>query len=302
MTTGRFDIELLEAFVAVADTGSVTRAGALINRTQPCVSSQLRRLEDRIGRQLIERTSRSMALTPHGRILYDHAAQILKSHEEARMRLSAPELTGKVHVGLPEWYATSRLQSLFCSFVRVHPNVKLELTVADSATLHEQLAANEINLAIALVQPGAEEPGSFVEEPLYWVASEDCALSDPLPLVLFPEPCPFRQYVFTSLENAGRKWCEQITTTSVAAAQMAIMSGVGIGCLPAGAVLDNFKILREHAGFPSLPATRLAIYTQKQSSSSIVEHLETYLEQFLESSIAGQSLLSAKPHPELRVV
>lgn len=301
MTTGRFDIELLEAFVAVADTGSVTRAGALINRTQPCVSSQLRRLEDRIGRQLIERTSRSMALTPHGRILYDHAAQILKSHEEARMRLSAPELTGKVHVGLPEWFATSRLQSLFCSFVRVHPNVKLELTVADSATLHEQLAANEINLAIALVQPG-DGPGSCVDEPLYWVAGEDCPLSDPLPLVLFPEPCPFRQYVFGALEKAGRKWCEQITTTSVAAAQMAVMSGVGISCLPAGAVLDSFKILREQQGFPVLPATQLAIYTQQQSRSLIVEHLETYLEQFLESSIAGQSLLSAKSHPELRVV
>ncbi|WP_420413152.1 LysR substrate-binding domain-containing protein [Roseibium sp.] len=302
MTAGRFDIELLEAFVAVADTGSVTRAGALINRTQPCVSSQLRRLEDRIGRQLIERTSRIMVLTPHGRILYDHAAQILKSHEEARMRLSAPELTGKVHVGLPEWFATSRLQSLFCSFVRVHSNVKLELTVADSATLHERLATNEINLAIALVQSGSAEANACVEELLYWVASLDCVLSDPLPLILFPEPCPFRQFVFTSLEAAGRRWYEQITTTSVAAAQMAILSGTGVGCLPAGAVLDSFKVLKEQAGFPPLPATRLAIYTQAQNSSPIVHHLKTYLEQFLESSVSGQSVLNSSTHPDLRVV
>lgn len=302
MTIGRFNIELLEAFVAVAEAGNVTHAGSKLNRTQPCVSTQLRRLEERVGKPLIERNARTMNLTPAGRILYQHATDILKSHEEARLRLSAPELTGTVHVGLPEWYATGQLQSIFCNFVKIHPNVKLEMTVADSATLHEMLSNNEINLAIALVSPSKAKPNGIVEETLHWAVSETCSLTDPLPLILFPEPCPFRELVFSSLARAGKQWYERITTTSVAAAQVAVLSGAGVGCLPSGAILDGFKILKEQNGFPKLPATELAIYTQTQTQSPIVDYLEIHLSELLQNATAQHSALAGKTQPDLRVV
>ncbi len=302
MSIGRFSIELLEAFVAVAEAGNVTHAGSRLNRTQPCVSTQLRRLEDRVGKPLIERTARTMNLTPAGRILYQHATEILKSHEEARLRLSAPELTGTVHVGLPEWYATGELQSIFCNFVRLHPNVKLEMTVADSATLHEMLGHNEINLAIALVSSAKPEPSGVVEEALHWVVTDACPLSDPLPLILFPEPCPFRELAFAALAQAGRQWYERITTTSVAAAQVAVMSGAGVSCLPSGAVLDGFRVLREQDGFPKLPDSQLAIYTQSKTQSPIVDYLEEHLADLLHSAITPRSALAGKPQPDLRVV
>jgi len=302
VTIGRFNIELLEAFVAVAEAGNVTHAGTRLNRTQPCVSTQLRRLEDRVGKPLIERNARTMNLTPAGRILYQHATEILRSHEEARLRLSAPELTGTVHVGLPEWYATGQLQSIFCNFVRIHPNVKLEMTVADSATLHEMLTNNEINLAIALVTASKALPDEVVEEPLHWAVNDGCQLTDPLPLILFPQPCPFREIVFSALAQAGRQWYERITTTSVAAAQVAVMSGAGISCLPSGAILEGFKILKEQDGFPRLPASQLAIYTQTSTQSPIVDYLEEHLNDLLQNAIAPRSALAGKISPELRVV
>ncbi|MBO0345391.1 LysR family transcriptional regulator [Roseibium limicola] len=303
MTIGRFNIELLEAFVAVAESGNVTHAGSKLNRTQPCVSTQLRRLEDRVGKPLIERTARTMNLTPAGRILYQHATEILKTHEEARMRLSAPELTGTVHVGLPEWYATGQLQSIFCNFVRAHPNVKLQMTVADSATLHDRLSSNEINLALALVNPSKAEPNRVVEEPLHWAVSDICPLVDPLPLILFPEPCPFREMTFKALSRAGRHWYERITTSSVAAAQVAVQSGAGICPLPAGAILDGFKVLKEQDGFPPLPATRLAIYTQAKKQSPIVDYLGEHLSGLLEKAETQHSALAGRAmSPDLRVV
>ncbi|WP_428645705.1 LysR family transcriptional regulator [Roseibium sp.] len=303
MTIGRFNIELLEAFVAVAESGNVTRAGSRLNRTQPCVSTQLKRLEERVGKALIERNARTMNLTAAGRILYQHATEILRSHEEARLRLAAPELTGTVHVGLPEWYATDKLQSIFCNFVKIHPHVKLELTVADSATLHDMLARNEINLAIALVSSSEKsKPAETVEEALHWAVSEDCTLTDPLPLILFPEPCPFREMVFSALAGAGRQWYERITTTSVAAAQVAVRSGAGICCLPSGALLDGFKVLKEQHGFPALPATELAIYTPSTNQSPIVDYLEEHLNALLQSATAPHSALAGKIQPDLRVV
>lgn len=302
MTIGRFNIELLEAFVAVAEAGNVTYAGTKLNRTQPCVSTQLRRLEERVGKPLIERSARTMNLTPAGRILYQHATEILRSHEEARLRLSAPELTGTVHVGLPEWYATGQLQSIFCNFVRIHPNVKLEMTVADSATLHERLSNNEINLAIALVSPGKPKPTEIFEEPLHWAVGDNCALTDPLPLIMFPEPCPFREITFSALARAGRQWYERITTTSVAAAQVAVMSGAGICCLPTGAILEGFRVLKEQDGFPRLTGTQLAIYTQSKTQSPIVDYLEEHLNDLLQNAVAPRSALAGKMQPDLRVV
>ena len=302
MTIGRFNIELLEAFVAVADSGNVTQAGIMLNRTQPCVSTQLKRLEDRVGKPLIERSARTMGLTPAGRILYQYATDILKSHDDARQRLSAPELTGTVHVGLPEWYATSQLQSIFCNFVRIHPNVKLQMTVADSAALHEKLTSNEINLAIALTDKAKPDPQDFVEEPLYWAVGDSCPLTDPLPLILFPEPCPFRGMAFRCLEETGRSWYERITTTSVAAAQVAVMSGAGVCCLPAGAILENFTLLKEQDGFPPLPSTRLAIYTQEGTKSPIVNYLAEHLAGLLQNSFVQHSALAKKPQPDLRLV
>ncbi len=302
LTVGRFNIELLEAFVAVAEMGNVTLAGARLNRTQPCVSTQLRRLEDRVGKPLIERAARSMELTAAGRILYQHATDILKSHEEARLRLSAPELTGTVHVGLPEWSTTGQLQSIFCNFVRIHPNVKLEMTVADSATLHDKLSRNELNLAIALVCPAKPEPAGVVEEQLHWAAGDAFAPSDPVPLILFPEPCPFRDISFRALAGAGRQWYERITTTSVAAAQVAVNSGAGVCCLPSGAIVDGFRILKEQDGFPALPATKLAVYTPAKAQSPIVDYLEAHLSELLQNAIPSRSALTGKSQPELRVV
>ena len=104
--TGRMSIEMLEAFVAVARSGNITQAGKMLNRTQPCISTQLKRLEERVGKPLLKRNARLMGLTQAGYILLENAENILQTYEITKLRLSAPELTGEVHVGLPEWFTT----------------------------------------------------------------------------------------------------------------------------------------------------------------------------------------------------
>ncbi len=60
------DLTALRSFVAVADVGGVTRAAGHLNLTQSAVSMQLKRLEDSLGTRLLDRTTRSVALTPAG--------------------------------------------------------------------------------------------------------------------------------------------------------------------------------------------------------------------------------------------
>ena len=77
MNLPTLDPELLQAFVAVADQRSFTRAAAALNRTQSAVSMQIKRLEDSVGRRVFERTSRSLALTPAGETLLGYARRML---------------------------------------------------------------------------------------------------------------------------------------------------------------------------------------------------------------------------------
>ncbi|MFK7903338.1 MAG: LysR family transcriptional regulator [Nitratireductor sp.] len=306
MTTGRLSIELLEAFVAIAKTGNITNAGIELNRSQPCISTQLKRLEERVGKALIDRSERRIGLTHYGEILLENAEDILRSYEITKQRLSTPELSGIVHVGLPEWFATHKLNSIFCNFSRVHPNVKLKMTIADSDTLHKMLEKNELNLALALTTDSKPEPQEVVNEPLVWVSNQHIEVNTKdigtkIPLILFNEPCPFRDAIFNTLKIHDLKWDERFTTTSVAAAQVAISSGLGVGVLPAGAVKKEFRILTQEDGLPPLQDTSLAIYKSDAKSCRTVEFLAAHLSDFMKQTIAINSTLSTSLPGELKL-
>ena len=83
MNLPALDPELLQAFVAVADQRSFTRAAATLNRTQSAVSMQIKRLEDRLGVELFHRTKANVDLSPCGEGLLGYARRILSLSDEA---------------------------------------------------------------------------------------------------------------------------------------------------------------------------------------------------------------------------
>ena len=85
------DLALLRAFLAVVETGSVTGAARLLNRTQAAVSLQIKRLEENLGQQLFERDHKRLALAPQGEQLIGHPARLAFGgrHRHQRRRLAA---------------------------------------------------------------------------------------------------------------------------------------------------------------------------------------------------------------------
>jgi DNA-binding transcriptional LysR family regulator len=73
------DLDQLQTFIAIADTGSFTRAAEGVHRTQSAVSMQMRRLEDRIGKPLFEKDGRTNRLTEEGEKLLSYARRMLAS-------------------------------------------------------------------------------------------------------------------------------------------------------------------------------------------------------------------------------
>ena len=103
------DLQLLRAFLAVAECGRFRGASERLNVTQSTVSQQIKRLEEELGRPLFRRTTRRVALTHDGEVLVGEAARLLRQEEEIRHRLTGPRLSGTVRVGAVEEVASTVL-------------------------------------------------------------------------------------------------------------------------------------------------------------------------------------------------
>src|SRR5947208_6457447 len=93
------DIDQLRTFVAIADTGSFTRAAEVVHKTQSAVSMQMKRLEERVGRPIFERDGRLSKLTDDGERLLDYARRILRINNECVASFVDAELAGRVRLG-----------------------------------------------------------------------------------------------------------------------------------------------------------------------------------------------------------
>src|SRR5687767_1024314 len=103
------EIDLLPAFVAVADSGGFTPAAGLVGRTQSAVSQKVKRLEVATGKRLFERTSRSLALTRYGDILLGYARRIITLNDQAAREVMAPPARGLLRLGVAEDFIPHRL-------------------------------------------------------------------------------------------------------------------------------------------------------------------------------------------------
>ena len=95
------DLTALRSFVTVAETGGVTRAAGFLNLTQSAVSMQLKPLEESLNVPLLDRSSRSIALTAAGEQLLGYAKQMVALNDEAWGRLTAEEFEGEITLGVP---------------------------------------------------------------------------------------------------------------------------------------------------------------------------------------------------------
>src|SRR6478735_8131008 len=95
------DADQLKTFVAIADTGSFTRAAEIVYKTQSAVSMQMKRLEERVGRPLFGRDGRHAKLTEDGERLLDYARRIVRLNTECIASFAESELVGRVRLGLP---------------------------------------------------------------------------------------------------------------------------------------------------------------------------------------------------------
>jgi DNA-binding transcriptional LysR family regulator len=268
------NIDLLRCFVAVADAKGFTAAGKIVGRTQSAVSIKIQRLEQLLARQLLRRTSRSLALTEEGELLLGYARRILNLHDEGLRRVTAPALDGTLHLGIADHFVTERLPKLLSQFARTYPLVKLEVEVNSGIALMESLDAGRFNLVIASREDARRRPGHLLfREALVWVASESFNPSGccSVPLVLLPPPCQFRREALAALERSRRTWTLVYTGNSVQSIQAAVVAGLGVSVLGIHSTATGMRILQPEEGFPALSGMDIMLYGEEKFEGSIAK-------------------------------
>ena len=145
------DTRQLAAFCAVVERKSFSQAADRLGVTQPAVSLQVRSLEKRLGRQLLDRSGRRVEPTEAGLALYRGAQRLLALEGQLLEELEAGgegELGGTLEVGASTGPGSTVVPVLLCEFQRANPGVAISLSISDTQSVVERVAERELELGV----------------------------------------------------------------------------------------------------------------------------------------------------------
>ena len=160
------DIAALQAFLAVAETNSFSRAAERIFLTQPAISKRIAALEASLGARLFDRIGRTIQLTPAGQALLTRSRAILRELDDVRRSITnlAGAITGELSLATSHHIGLHRLPGPLQQFHKSYPGVRLDLRFMDSEKACRAVAQGEIELAIVTLPPVVNAPLQSIEE------------------------------------------------------------------------------------------------------------------------------------------
>lgn len=282
--TRALDLDLLRTFIAIAETGSFTRAAEDVHKTQSAVSMQMRRLEDTVQKTLFVRDGRKSRLTGEGEHLLDYARRLVSLNNEAMQAFCKPEVAGLVRLGTPDDYADRLLPSALGRFSRSHPLIQVGVECLGSDVLIERVDAGALDLAVITCSNGV---GAQVlrTEPLVWVTSgrHDVHNEDVLPLALSHHGCAWRGTALDALAARGRACRIAYASANSLAVATAVLEGLAVGAMAEINIRAGMRVLTEQDGFPDLGVFDIGLIRSKRQSSAadaLAEHIGSAFAEF----------------------
>lgn len=273
------DLDQLRTFVAIAESGSFTRAADAVHKTQSAVSMQMRRLEERIGKPIFARDGRMSKLTEDGERLLGYARRMVRLSDETIAAFDETELSGSVRLGTPDDYADRFLPEILARFARSNPRVEVSVICEPSMTLMDMARRGDVDLAI-VTDCGEMETEIVRQEPLLWItsASHQVEGEDVLPLALSKAPCIWRTAALEALSEMGRKYRVLYTSGNSTAVAAAVQAGLAVTVLAESALRPGMRVLSEADGFPRLPSCRIGIVRSwSRPTSAVVDKLAEHI-------------------------
>jgi len=143
-------LETLKVFCDVVETRSFSVAASQNFVTQSAVSQQIRTLEERYGRRLLERTRGNVQLTPAGEILYQVSKEIVQRYQdmEAQLQVVAQRVAGTVRVATVHSIGLYELSVQIKRYLKAYPQVHLHLEYSRSNKIYEDALRGQVDLGV----------------------------------------------------------------------------------------------------------------------------------------------------------
>ncbi len=143
-------LETIKVFCDVVETRSFSTAASQNFVTQSAVSQQIRTLEERYGRRLLERTRGNVQLTPAGEILYQVSKDIVQRYQdmEARLQALAQVIAGTVRVATVHSIGLYELSAPIKRYLKAHPQVHLHLEYSRASKIYEDALKGNVDLGV----------------------------------------------------------------------------------------------------------------------------------------------------------
>jgi DNA-binding transcriptional LysR family regulator len=245
----------IEAFVEAQRRGSITRAAAALELTQPTLTARLRGLERELGAQLLVRGRRGVSMTPAGRRFLPRAQAALEAVRRgvAEMNAAREGRGGVLALGLATDLALYIAPVALARFARAHPDVEINVRSGRSHAVAEALRADEIEIAlvsqlVALPElasrPLFEEPVPVVVGRAHAFAARGRVAIDDLARsgLVMRDPTAYLHAITTQyFATAGTAPRILMELNNTEACKRVVLAGLGAALLPQMAIHEELK-------------------------------------------------------------
>lgn len=272
------DITTLRSFVAVADSGGVTRAAGFLHLTQSAVSMQLKRLEDMLGLPLLDRSGRTIALTSSGEQLLVYARRMIALNDEVIERLTDQAFEGEITLGVPHDVVYPAVPQVLKQFHAAYPRVKVQLEASFTRILKEQFQKGARDL-IVTTETGVDQGGETLDvKRLVWVGAPGGTAWRQRPLQLaFCRHCLFRPGVVSALDAEGIAWDMSVDTESDRTIEAAVSADLAVHAMIEGTQPPFLEVIDHGDALPPLQEQRINLYGAREDMDEVRATLVTLL-------------------------
>ncbi|HRK19554.1 MAG TPA: LysR substrate-binding domain-containing protein [Hyphomicrobiaceae bacterium] len=295
------DISLLRAFTAVVDTGSVTAAARLLNRTQAAVSLQVKRLEETLGQELFRREHRKLTLSTAGERLLASAQRIVALNDAMVGQMTTREFEGEVRFGIPADIVRTYIPPILRRFHGSWPRVRLTMTVANSQGLVEAFDGGELDIVLSTDVDTEKRAETLRRDRLVWIGAPDGTAHQltPLPLAIGDNTCRFRPVVLESLRRSGRDWRLVLEATRQVAQEAVVVAGLAVTAVLRDSLPEGFEILGADSGLPPLPEFNIDMYVPPVGNKPIVDSFADHVRAEFKARYGGDGVGQATKVPRV---
>lgn len=269
------DLTALRSFATVADAGGVTRAAGLLHLTQSAVSMQLKRLEESLGRPLLDRSGRGVTLTADGEQLLGYARRILRLNDEVYARLTDQAFEGEVVLGVPADVVYPAIPKVLRQFHAAYPRMRVQLISSYTSRLKAMFARGECDAILTTEEEMDAGGETLTALPLVWVGAPGGQAWRQRPLRLaFEHNCIFRKGVQEALDNVGIPWEMGVESDSTRTIEASLSADLAVHAVIEGTVRSDLDLVDHGGALPELDITQVNMYAAKSSNQAMDELLD----------------------------